>query len=187
MGLWGTMNQTKRLQVFHKFNNKTTGAAMIATDVASRGLDFARVDWVVQLDCPADVDDYIHRSYGLAMAPRVRFLRRTEKRAVKSGQRSEKTADELLEMMLAKREQKSKIKPDDDLGWNEIEKGQGTSGADFDNDETELGLGTSKEGENDVCRRWDDFGENKKDEEEDELLKLSRRDIFNMLDDKVFN
>uniref|UniRef100_A0A8R1TLG6 ATP-dependent RNA helicase n=1 Tax=Onchocerca volvulus TaxID=6282 RepID=A0A8R1TLG6_ONCVO len=61
MGLWGTMNQMKRLEVFKKFNNKTTGAAMIATDVASRGLDFARVDLVLQLDCPVDVDDYIHR------------------------------------------------------------------------------------------------------------------------------
>ncbi|MCP9264306.1 Ddx10 protein [Dirofilaria immitis] len=37
------------------------GAAMIATDVASRGLDFTRVDLVLQLDCPVDVDDYIHR------------------------------------------------------------------------------------------------------------------------------
>ncbi|VDN85372.1 unnamed protein product, partial [Brugia pahangi] len=61
MGLWGTMNQMKRLEVFKKFNNKTYGAAMIATDVASRGLDFARVDIVLQLDCPVDVDDYIHR------------------------------------------------------------------------------------------------------------------------------
>lgn len=61
MGLWGTMNQMKRLEVFKKFNNKTVGAAMIATDVASRGLDFVRVDIVLQLDCPVDVDDYIHR------------------------------------------------------------------------------------------------------------------------------
>ncbi|KAL3997763.1 DEAD/DEAH box helicase family protein [Acanthocheilonema viteae] len=61
MGLWGTMNQMKRLEVFKKFNNKTIGAAMIATDVASRGLDFARVDIVLQLDCPVDTDDYIHR------------------------------------------------------------------------------------------------------------------------------
>lgn len=61
MGLWGTMNQMKRLEVFKKFNNTTVGAAMIATDVASRGLDFTRVDIVLQLDCPVDVDDYIHR------------------------------------------------------------------------------------------------------------------------------
>lgn len=61
MGLWGTMKQSRRLDVFHKFDRKTGAAAMIATDVASRGLDFARVDCVLQLDCPSTVDDYIHR------------------------------------------------------------------------------------------------------------------------------
>lgn len=61
MGIWGTMKQTKRLAVFEKFDQNTKGAAMIATDVASRGLDFNKVDYVLQLDCPADVDDYIHR------------------------------------------------------------------------------------------------------------------------------
>uniref|UniRef100_A0A158Q3G0 ATP-dependent RNA helicase n=1 Tax=Dracunculus medinensis TaxID=318479 RepID=A0A158Q3G0_DRAME len=60
MGLWGTMNQTKRLEVFNRFDHKST-AALIATDVASRGLDFSRIDMVFQLDCPATVDDYIHR------------------------------------------------------------------------------------------------------------------------------
>ncbi|KAK6014956.1 DEAD/DEAH box helicase [Ostertagia ostertagi] len=60
MGLWGTMNQKKRVDVFQKFENKEA-AVMIATDVASRGLDFSDVDWVVQVDCPASVEDYIHR------------------------------------------------------------------------------------------------------------------------------
>ncbi|KAK5973810.1 RNA helicase, partial [Trichostrongylus colubriformis] len=60
MGLWGTMNQKKRVDVFQKFENKKA-AVMIATDVASRGLDFSDVDWVVQVDCPASVEDYIHR------------------------------------------------------------------------------------------------------------------------------
>uniref|UniRef100_A0A915EJJ0 ATP-dependent RNA helicase n=1 Tax=Ditylenchus dipsaci TaxID=166011 RepID=A0A915EJJ0_9BILA len=53
--------QNKRMEIFHKFNRNFRGAAMIATDIASRGLDFNNVDWVVQLDCPNDVDDYIHR------------------------------------------------------------------------------------------------------------------------------
>ncbi|VDM59340.1 unnamed protein product [Angiostrongylus costaricensis] len=60
MGLWGTMNQKKRVDVFQKFENKEA-AVMIATDVASRGLDFSGVDWVVQVDCPATAEDYIHR------------------------------------------------------------------------------------------------------------------------------
>jgi ATP-dependent RNA helicase DDX10/DBP4 len=61
MGLWGTMNQNKRMDTFQKFDKNTKGSALIATDVASRGLDFQNVDWVLQLDCPPSVDDYIHR------------------------------------------------------------------------------------------------------------------------------
>jgi ATP-dependent RNA helicase DDX10/DBP4 len=61
MGLWGTMNQTKRVEVFESFDKNTAGAALIATDVASRGLDFRKVDYVLQLDCPTTIDDYIHR------------------------------------------------------------------------------------------------------------------------------
>ena len=30
--------------------------------MASRGLDFPGVNWVVQMDCPEDVDTYIHRA-----------------------------------------------------------------------------------------------------------------------------
>ena len=37
-------------------------AVLFATDVASRGLDFPGVHWVVQMDCPEDVDTYIHRA-----------------------------------------------------------------------------------------------------------------------------
>lgn len=60
-GLYGTMNPLKRLQVYEEFCAKEKGC-LIATDLAARGLDFPSVDWVVQLDCPADSEDYIHRS-----------------------------------------------------------------------------------------------------------------------------
>lgn len=36
-------------------------ACLFATDVAARGLDFPRVDWVIQVDCPEDVATYVHR------------------------------------------------------------------------------------------------------------------------------
>ena len=36
-------------------------AVLFATDVASRGIDFPAVDWVVQVDAPEDVNTYIHR------------------------------------------------------------------------------------------------------------------------------
>ena len=34
---------------------------MIATDVAARGLDINDVEFVVNFDFPADIENYIHR------------------------------------------------------------------------------------------------------------------------------
>ena len=39
----------------------TSGMVLLATDLAARGLDFAKLDWVFQMDCPEDVEAYIHR------------------------------------------------------------------------------------------------------------------------------
>jgi ATP-dependent RNA helicase DDX10/DBP4 len=58
--LHGKQKQTTRLNTFDKFSTSKS-ALLICTDVAARGLDFPAVDWVIQLDCPDDVDTYIHR------------------------------------------------------------------------------------------------------------------------------
>jgi len=34
---------------------------LFATDIASRGIDFPAVDWVIQMDCPEDTNGYVHR------------------------------------------------------------------------------------------------------------------------------
>jgi ATP-dependent RNA helicase DDX10/DBP4 len=34
---------------------------LLATDIAARGLDFPQVDWVVQVDAPEGVNEYVHR------------------------------------------------------------------------------------------------------------------------------
>ncbi|EQC31347.1 hypothetical protein SDRG_10949 [Saprolegnia diclina VS20] len=60
MALHGKYKQGKRVDVYYNFLNKPA-AVMFATDVAARGLDFPNVDWVVQLDAPEDVANYIHR------------------------------------------------------------------------------------------------------------------------------
>jgi ATP-dependent RNA helicase DDX10/DBP4 len=39
--------------------NKFT--TLFTTNVAARGLDFPKVDWVIQVDCPEDIQTYIHR------------------------------------------------------------------------------------------------------------------------------
>ncbi|XP_053593491.1 probable ATP-dependent RNA helicase DDX10 [Microplitis demolitor] len=58
--LYGTIHQLKRMSIYEKFC-KTKRAALFATDIASRGLDFPGVHWVIQMDCPEDTDQYIHR------------------------------------------------------------------------------------------------------------------------------
>jgi len=60
MTLHGGIKQMKRLAIFTDFAARKA-ACMFATDIAGRGLDFPNVDWVVQFDCPDDVESYIHR------------------------------------------------------------------------------------------------------------------------------
>uniref|UniRef100_A0A182W7Y9 ATP-dependent RNA helicase n=1 Tax=Anopheles minimus TaxID=112268 RepID=A0A182W7Y9_9DIPT len=60
--LYGGMNQEKRNKMYAEFCSRKTNVCLMATDVASRGLDFPKVNWVVQMDCPEDVVQYIHRA-----------------------------------------------------------------------------------------------------------------------------
>ncbi|XP_055612126.1 probable ATP-dependent RNA helicase DDX10 [Uranotaenia lowii] len=59
--LYGGMNQEKRNKIYAEFCSRSN-VCLLATDVASRGLDFPKVNWVVQLDCPEDAAQYIHRA-----------------------------------------------------------------------------------------------------------------------------
>ncbi|KAJ4296567.1 ATP-dependent RNA helicase dbp4 [Kalmusia sp. IMI 367209] len=58
--LHGRQKQGARLDVTTKFA-AAKFSCLFATDVAARGLDFPAVDFVIQVDCPEDVDTYIHR------------------------------------------------------------------------------------------------------------------------------
>ncbi|XP_059483588.1 probable ATP-dependent RNA helicase DDX10 isoform X2 [Neocloeon triangulifer] len=61
MALYGSLHQMRRMTVYEDFCKKKH-AVLFATDIAARGLDFPAVDWVLQLDCPEDVDTYVHRA-----------------------------------------------------------------------------------------------------------------------------
>jgi len=58
--LHGKMNQYKRMGAFYEFC-EAKSMVLFATDIAARGLDFPTVDWVVQADCPENIQSYIHR------------------------------------------------------------------------------------------------------------------------------
>ena len=58
--LHGKMKHEERKIVFNEFNLDNTGI-LIATDVASRGLDFQEVEWIIHYDINPDIKEYINR------------------------------------------------------------------------------------------------------------------------------
>jgi len=67
--LHGQMSQSKRLGSLNKYKSKAR-TILIATDVASRGLDIPHVDIVLNFDIPTHSKDYIHRVGRTARAGR---------------------------------------------------------------------------------------------------------------------
>ncbi len=67
--LHGQLAQPKRLAALAKFKAGERGV-LIATDVASRGLDIPSVDLVLNFDLPSNSKDYIHRVGRTARAGR---------------------------------------------------------------------------------------------------------------------
>ncbi|KAL7697152.1 DEAD-box helicase-like protein [Lotmaria passim] len=64
--LHGNMSQVDRAAVFHTFKFGTGGvrndkAVLFCTDVAARGLDMPKIDWIVHYDPPTDPTSYVHR------------------------------------------------------------------------------------------------------------------------------
>lgn len=56
----GEMKQNKRMHVFKEFNDKESGV-LFATDVIARGIDFEKIENIIQIDIPQDPNFYIHR------------------------------------------------------------------------------------------------------------------------------
>ena len=56
----GKQPQPKRTAIFFSFT-ECKAAVLICTNIAARGLDFPKVDWVFQYDCPENVELYVHR------------------------------------------------------------------------------------------------------------------------------
>jgi len=60
LDIHGKQKQQKRINTYYEFCNLEKGV-LLCTDVAARGLDIPKVDWIVQYDPPDDVREYIHR------------------------------------------------------------------------------------------------------------------------------
>jgi ATP-dependent RNA helicase DDX47/RRP3 len=69
VAIFGKLTQQKRLEALNKFRSKTKNI-LVATDVASRGLDIPAVDLVVNYDVPQHAKNYIHRVGRTARAGR---------------------------------------------------------------------------------------------------------------------
>jgi superfamily II DNA/RNA helicase len=65
--LHGQLSQGKRSQVLADFQAGRV-AVVVATDLAARGIDIARMPVVVHYDLPRSADDYTHRSGRTARA-----------------------------------------------------------------------------------------------------------------------
>lgn len=70
LDLHGKQKQQKRTNTFFEFVNADSGI-LLCTNVAARGLDIPRVDWIIQYDPPDDPRDYIHRVGRTARAGKV--------------------------------------------------------------------------------------------------------------------
>jgi len=58
--LHGSMDHESRSKTFKRFK-ELPSAIMFCTDVAARGIDYPKIDWIVQYDVPSDPKAYIHR------------------------------------------------------------------------------------------------------------------------------
>ena len=60
--LHGKMQQKRREKAMERFRDcDEKGGALLCTDIASRGLDVAGIQWTVQFDAPVDPSTYVHR------------------------------------------------------------------------------------------------------------------------------
>ena len=59
--LHGSLPQATRTSIVKQFSSTTAASLLIATDVASRGLDLPNLDLVIEYDPPFSSDDHLHR------------------------------------------------------------------------------------------------------------------------------
>ncbi|KAF8559836.1 DEAD-domain-containing protein [Imleria badia] len=160
--LHGQLSQSQRLGALNKF--KTGGRrVLVATDVASRGLDIPSVDVVVNFDIPTHSKDYIHRVGRTARAGRAgKSITIVTQYDVELLQRIEKVIGKKLELFPTSKEEvillKERVDEAGRLAVNELKEeaksnggkkrrrdgGRGRDDKDRDDDVVEAGMPRTK-------------------------------------------
>lgn len=60
MAIYGGLNQQERIERYNKFKNYEA-RILVSTDIFGRGVDFERVNIVINYDVPTSADQYLHR------------------------------------------------------------------------------------------------------------------------------
>jgi len=160
--LHGQLSQSQRLGALNKF--KTGGRrVLVATDIASRGLDIPSVDVVINFDIPTHSKDYIHRVGRTARAGRAgKSITIVTQYDVELLQRIEKVIEKKLELFPTSREEvmllKERVDEAGRLAVNELKEeaksnggkrrrrdgGGGRDDKDRDDDVVEAGMPRTK-------------------------------------------
>ncbi|GJV19363.1 DEAD-box ATP-dependent RNA helicase 36 [Tanacetum coccineum] len=127
-------SQSSRLSALHRFKSGKV-PVLVATDVASRGLDIPTVDLVINYDIPRDPRDYVHRVGRTARAGRgglamslvtpsdVKLLQAIEKETGKKMEvfkcKEDEVLEEITKVFKATRVAKTRLNDD---GYDEMEK-----------------------------------------------------------------
>ena len=97
----GDMNQALRERTIQKLKDQQIDI-LVATDVAARGIDVARISHVFNYDMPFDSDVYTHRIGRTGRAGRsgkaILFVNQREKRLLKSLEKATKSTIEQIEL-----------------------------------------------------------------------------------------
>ncbi|KAK3091511.1 hypothetical protein FSP39_020346 [Pinctada imbricata] len=153
--LHGQMSQSKRLGSLNKFKSKSR-SILIATDVASRGLDIPHVDVVINFDIPTHSKDYIHRVGRTARAGRsgkaitfvsqydVELYQRIEHLIGKKLPLYKTEEQEVMQLMERVTEAQRYAKMEMSESSGRKGKKRGKRDDDDDNDDTEEALGVRK-------------------------------------------
>lgn len=126
----GDLAQNQRERIITQLKNKKLDI-VVATDVAARGLDVARISHVINYDIPRDNESYVHRIGRTGRAGRsgvaILFVAPKERRMLKSIERT--TKKDIAPMVLPTTEQinqgrvarfEEKIKQTHEAGYLEI-------------------------------------------------------------------